>query len=287
MMKHAILLCLALCAPASAQPVTQDEIAFWETVRDSRNAAELQAYIDTYPKGKFVVLARARLAALAQQPAAQPPAPQPQAAPPVAAAAPATPGELRAPRPGDTWTYRLSPVRKWGSPPSGIKAPRTVVVTANSVVDKQIIDQVSVDGARSFTSTHGPGRTLLRQDVSVLSPYLLAFEKLPTSGRLGPIAITDCGGNFICEAKGRVVGQETVRVAAGSFVATKVIVDQEWRPRSVSGHAAGQLNGGRTLTVWYAPEIGRAVKYSSRLVVGDIPAVEPNFDLELVSFQAK
>jgi hypothetical protein len=34
-------------------------------------------------------------------------------------------------------------------------------------------------------------------------------------------------------------------------------------------------------------EIKRAVKFSSRLTVGDIPPIEPHFDLELVSYQVK
>ena len=281
-MKHAILLCLALCAPAFAQPVTQDEIAFWETVRDSRNAAELQAYIDTYPKGKFVVLARARLAALAQKPAAQPaPAQPPQAVPPVAASSPVTPGEMRMPKPGDTWTYRLTPVRKWGSPTSSIAAG-TLVVTLTSAADGRIVEQVTQQGAAFVVTTHG-GREVVTQGVSVFSPYLTFFDKPPSSGRLGPITVSDCGGTYVCEAKGRVVGTETVRVAAGSFVASKVIIDEEWRPRVFGA----RLFGGRTLTVWYAPEIGRAVKFSSRATVGDQPPIEPNFDLELTSYEFK
>jgi hypothetical protein len=47
------------------------------------------------------------------------------------------------------------------------------------------------------------------------------------------------------------------------------------------------MNGGRTLTIWYAPEVKRAVKFSSRPTVGDVPPVETNFDLELVSYQLK
>jgi hypothetical protein len=39
------------------------------------------------------------------------------------------------------------------------------------------------------------------------------------------------------------------------------------------------------LTVWYAPAVKRAVRYSSRLTVGDDPAVESNFELELVSYR--
>ena len=286
-MKHALLLLLLLCAQAFAQPVTQDEIAFWETVRDSRNAAELQAYIDTYPNGKFVVLARARLAALGQKPAAQPaPAQRPQAAPPVAAATPLPPGEMRMLRPGDSWTYRFTPFRRFGSPMKR-EQPFTMTVTLVSAAVSRIVDQVSLESGPPATTAHEVSRELLAQGASIFSPYLHIQEKLPASGRLGRITINDCVGNYVCEAKARVAGQETVTVPAGRFNATKVIIDQEWRAAAVSGLATPQFNGGRTLTVWYVPEIGRAVKYSSRLTVGDVPPIDPNFDLDLVSFQLK
>ncbi len=60
----ALLLGAAACAgPASAQDA--GEIAFWNSVRESRNPAELKAYVDAYPQGKFVPLARLRIDELA------------------------------------------------------------------------------------------------------------------------------------------------------------------------------------------------------------------------------
>ena len=41
------------------------EILFWESMKDSRNAAELRAYLAAYPDGRFASLARTRLTALA------------------------------------------------------------------------------------------------------------------------------------------------------------------------------------------------------------------------------
>ncbi|MBZ0217448.1 MAG: PDZ domain-containing protein [Fimbriimonadaceae bacterium] len=41
------------------------EIEFWQTVKDSDNALELQAYLDTWPAGQFAALARIRLEKLA------------------------------------------------------------------------------------------------------------------------------------------------------------------------------------------------------------------------------
>ena len=50
------------------------EIAFWDSIKDSKNPDEYKAYLDTYPKGKFSALARVRMGALQKQaaPAAAP-----------------------------------------------------------------------------------------------------------------------------------------------------------------------------------------------------------------------
>lgn len=74
-----------------AQADDRADIAFWESIKDSKNPAEYKAYLDTFPNGKFAALARARLAAGA--PAATP-AP---AAPALPAAAPASPPPAPAP----------------------------------------------------------------------------------------------------------------------------------------------------------------------------------------------
>ncbi len=91
-MKIAIALLAALllaAPPCLAQD--QAEVAFWETVKDSKNPEEIQAYIDGYPAGKFVPLARIRLRALQGGAGAAPaqPAPARPASAPVPAAAPA------------------------------------------------------------------------------------------------------------------------------------------------------------------------------------------------------
>jgi hypothetical protein len=49
------------------------EVTFWESVRDSKDAAEIEAYLKAYPDGQFAPLARIRLDKLKQT--------QPQAAP--------------------------------------------------------------------------------------------------------------------------------------------------------------------------------------------------------------
>lgn len=49
-------------SPQPAQPEQTDafELSFWETIRNSQNAAEYRAYLDAYPNGRFAPLARTR-----------------------------------------------------------------------------------------------------------------------------------------------------------------------------------------------------------------------------------
>lgn len=83
-------------APAvPAKPATSGaeagatESMFWETIKNSTDPVEYQAYLDSYPSGKFSALARARLARLTNGDVAsleRTPAPAPAAAPAVAPA---------------------------------------------------------------------------------------------------------------------------------------------------------------------------------------------------------
>ncbi len=52
-------------APATPTRAHPDEVVFWESVRNSTNRVELEAYLAKYPDGTFAPLARARVAALA------------------------------------------------------------------------------------------------------------------------------------------------------------------------------------------------------------------------------
>jgi formylglycine-generating enzyme required for sulfatase activity len=84
-------------APAGVLPknsAEQFELAFWNSIKDSKQASDYEAYLQAYPKGRFSALARARLQQLK--------APPPQAqAPPPAAAKPAAPAKTQPARPPD------------------------------------------------------------------------------------------------------------------------------------------------------------------------------------------
>lgn len=106
----------SVARPGNANGVgTPFELSFWESVANSNDPAQFEAYLAQYPQGTFSGLARAKIAALAPpaapvaaQPASVPaitapppapvaaplaaiPAPPPVVAPPVAQAVPATP----------------------------------------------------------------------------------------------------------------------------------------------------------------------------------------------------
>lgn len=48
-------------APSSIPVSNASEIAFWDSIKNSPNPAELQAYVKQYPQGAFVSLAKARM----------------------------------------------------------------------------------------------------------------------------------------------------------------------------------------------------------------------------------
>jgi peptidoglycan hydrolase-like protein with peptidoglycan-binding domain len=75
--------CWVSAQEAPRPPASAAEIEFWRSVKDSKNPAEVRAYLDKHPNGEFATLARLRLLALEigakqEQPAnAQAPKPTP------------------------------------------------------------------------------------------------------------------------------------------------------------------------------------------------------------------
>ena len=297
MLRQALFVLALIAGYAQAQTApAPGEIAFWESVRDSKNPDELRAYLQAFPNGMFAPIARTRLTALeraAPAPSApRPAAPASQAPRPPAAVSSSAPGSVtaatRMPQAGDTWTYRLTFPHQFGQ---RSEAPRTHVVRVGATDKGKITDVLSVDGGTPIETSQSPDLYLVPQGASIFSPYLHVFRDLPQRGSIGRVTILEpaCGGRYACEASARAIGYETVNVPAGAFNAVKVQVSHNWRSSgSVSGGAfVGGMMGGRILTVWYVPELKRAVKFQSRLTVGDIPPVDSNFDLELVSYQVK
>lgn len=70
---------LLLASPVRAQPVSAEELAFWQAVEQSGRPAEYQAYLSAFPDGRFAPLAKIRAAGPT-------PSPAPIATPPAVAA---------------------------------------------------------------------------------------------------------------------------------------------------------------------------------------------------------
>ena len=59
-----LLMSFAICLPIyglAADTASPDELLFWESIKDSSNSADFEAYLTQYPNGRFVSLAKNRL----------------------------------------------------------------------------------------------------------------------------------------------------------------------------------------------------------------------------------
>jgi hypothetical protein len=211
--------------------------------------------------------------------AAQAPAPAVAPAAPEVPTAPATKSTHRWPSAGDTWTYRLSEPRRTDGPK---QRNYTVKVAAASAAS--ILEHYALEGGPSGEWTHKGERQVMTLGKPVFSPYFLVFSDMG-SGTLGRLQIADpaCAATYICEASGRVVTTERLRVPAGEFDTVKIEIRQNWRPMAISGQMSSA--GGSTLTVWYSYPTKRAVKVTSRASFGYQGPLDTDFDLELASYQ--
>jgi hypothetical protein len=273
----AVLLSLALAAGAQTSDISAEalraEIVFWESIRNSTDPADFRAYLEQYPGGKFAALARNRLAALDPKP--EPPVPPTQAS--AAPAAIAAPSALAV---GDSWTYRVVDPRSRNQ--RGIQEIRLAAVTPDRIVEEIVSGQGSASRAE-----HRKGHYLLPAgDLTVFSPYLITFSAPQFGMRFGGIENLDsrtCNAGWTCSVSGWVAGRDRVGVPAGVFEAIKIEVYQSWTSPSQTNDRGETV--WRTLTVWYAPQVKRAVKLVSR--GGPSRFIDTEFELELLSYQLK
>jgi hypothetical protein len=257
---------------SAASDPTLVEIAFWDSVKASADASDFRAYLEQYPGGRFAVLAKNRLAALERKPAAGAPTV-------VASAQPLPPRAIKAPAEGDTWTYEI--VQR--DQPGLGKGRYTVTVNAASADAISETFQMRNDGARQWTHTREPA--MLGLGVSMFSPYPALLGDMEPGTRLQVENLEQklCGPGWNCQLSARVMGYEKVKVPAGTFQAIKVQIAQNWTSPGQTNDRGENIS--RTIHVWYAPEVKRAVKYSSR---GEMSAyVDTNFELQLLSFKLK
>lgn len=251
-------------ATAPVDPGAAD-VAFWESIKSSSNAAEYRAYLAQFPQGKFALLARARIESLAT------------VAPKPATAGPAVARVELLPRPGDSWRYRVQDRFRLGD----------LFVTAR-------VDEVRPDGvaetwtASSNASARTNGVAALAARMHTLpgwdltppefAPYLQAHESLRAGQTVG--SLTRRLGNADVPLTARVEAEEDVATAAGQFRAVKVTVRN--REPVARGNPRAQSV---EYTVWYAAAVKRPVKIVVSTRVGS--AVQEEATLELVEFKVQ
>ena len=164
---------------------------------------------------------------------------------------------------------------------------RDYTVKVSAVTANAILDQYALDTEKPREWAHSSGGYIAALGRSLFAPYLFSFDNTRERGSIR-VQIVDpaCSGNYFCEATAQIAGREPVRVPAGTFDTIKVQVDHNWRPSGTATLSA-RTYGSRRLTIWYAPAVKRAVKYTSRQTFGQNEPVDTHFDLELVSYQVQ
>ena len=189
---------VAIAPPSVPVPVqdrsTDLELTFWNSIKDSKNAADYQAYIDQFPKGTFVGLAKIRIRDLQPPQVATLPTPPPSQ-PPQSQSKPPLP----------------KPEVVKAEPPKPIPAPVSNVYT----------DRAALNGKSFFGSSAGGNRWLMQMTIkgdriSVESMWLeMGAERFQMN----------CGGLFSpglaiaadLTVSGNCTGGNTTRTVTGRF----------------------------------------------------------------------
>jgi uncharacterized caspase-like protein len=248
----------ATATASNAEDEAAGELAFWNSIQSAARADEYRAYLRQYPRGRFVALAQARIAALA-----------PATATPAAAASPL-------PRAGDTWRYRVQD--------QFILGDLFVTATVDDVTPAGVAETWTTTSDAKVRSTFvplKPGFNALpgwKLTPPEFAPYLYASGQLRAGQRIDDqhrrIDQVDV------RLKASVASEEDVVVPAGRFRAVKLVLSGQARGRSA---ARGPI--ATEHVVWYAPDVKRVVKYSVSTKVAGIP--EESTQYELIEYKLR
>jgi len=260
--------------------------ADFEAEQKARGAALAAA-----PKPAAPAVAIAAAPAPAAPPAAVvAPAPAP-AAPPAAPAAAQKPAPVQvasiapsplvaglsrnAPSIGDRWEYR-----SWRTDAPANRAASTTEVKAVSpggIIEHRQSETNSGDWA------YTPGAEIIgygNPSAFTFAPYLQAFQSLKIGDTWKDIPYQRMGNcsthpSWHCSFEAKVVAEEKVTVAAGTFDALRIEIRQVIIPNGPGVE--------RKVTFWYAPAVKRHIKGSWKTVSGNWGG--PDVEAELVSYK--
>lgn len=246
---------LAQDASAPAPPSQAVELAFWDSIKDSRNPADFREYLVQFPAGRFAGLARNRLGG------EQPQAPRVAlVAPSAASAPPPSAGTVSEPglRIGDRWVMRV--VDGFNGQES-----RTFEERVESGTGRRLnLIQTTLTAASDSEGIGRPQAVAL--DVatwSVRGARLLEGDNMLMSfplhvGKTWQYEFKARGGGGVVQNVARtaeVTAWEEVRVPAGMFRALKIVHSGSWTNEGGRGYP-----GTETHTIWYAPDAKRWIK---------------------------
>ncbi|WP_371324032.1 caspase family protein [Dechloromonas sp. ZY10] len=257
-------------APASAsrpsgyaQPVdpTAIDLSFWDSIKNSPQATDYELYLEQFPEGRFAKLAQARLRQYRGVAAT------PQPLPPLQQAAPAQhPTQPARPAVGARWEYEIfdlyrnAAIGKYETTVSAVLADE-IDETLSSNGQKIAQRRVSGQTANSIHVFRSPSTPEVL--ISELNPFLGNSNELRT-GQLHSGDFSFAGTQ--CTGSAKIGERETIKVPAGSFLATPVRVDCSYKGVGSSAVSAGATYSMRLLlTAWYAPEVGRVVRIDKEI----------------------
>jgi serine/threonine-protein kinase len=242
---------------AAAEKAAQEKLAADKAAAEKAAAEKLAAEKAAADKAAAEKAAADRLAA------------EKAAAEKAAKAVPARPG---VPAVGDRWVYEAREVAR-------PEKRHEIVVEALAVAPNAIRDVARGGGGQM---EHKPGAYIYGGGPGIghFSPYLRAFQELKEGQRWSNIEFQrfgNCSSNpqVSCSIDAQVGGREKVTVKAGSFDATKVLVESNL---SGSGFSSAVL-----FTFWFAEDARRFVKMQSRIIRGRGGSF-PEMDVELLSY---
>lgn len=220
-------------ATAAAPPeINSPELVFWTSAERSDAIGDYEAYLKRFPDGIFSDLAKSRIALLKRSPASMPAGDRELSTPPTLHV-------------GDRWTYNdySQTVEQVGPEGMVLKQTRggTTTLMRTNPDGHLLSTETEMAGGGSPKVSYSPAMPVLRYPLKVgatwREPYQTKTEFIFTI-------------NDSWEYESRVVGWESLKVAAGNFDALRI----DWWIRQSSGSA------NHSGTYWYAPEVKSWVK---------------------------
>lgn len=168
---------LSLDAPAIAgvlpkNSAEQFELAFWNSVKDSKQISDYEAYLKAYPKGRFAPLARARIDQLR---ASAPQVPAQAAQPP-----PAKPAATRPPEPKPAETRATEPkasVKASQAAPGGPSAVAALKDCDTCPVTVALYPKPFVMGSNSSDPSERPAHEVALQTPFAIGKYEVTVDQ--------------------------------------------------------------------------------------------------------------